>query len=546
MDASYPRELEDVMHDILEKCGGLPLAIVSIASVLSGYTSPGSREKWETLGKSIRCEMDNNPTIEEGLILEKQGFTLMEVAESYLDELVRRNMIEPVRASDIGKAESYRVSGMILELMVSKAQEANFVSLLGRQYTGMLYDRVRRLSIHSSVENLADSPIKKQTAKRDSNVRVNVRHVRSLSVFVAHGDKLLDRLHNFILLRVLDLANCEVLTNGHLDCVCRMYLLKFLSVKGTNISKMPPEVGKLEDLQMFDVRDTCLPGLPETVTKLHKVENLKFSNRHGWHTMWRLPRGLKKMKELREVAGAVLGNDIQVARELGELEQLQQLDIYINSSPEPSKEVLREFANSLSKAYSLRHLNLGATGYGQVGVLNFLHDLTAPPPLLRYIRISGCIDGGLPGWIMSLTYLVEFHMAWGGIVGDQLYDVLSWLPHLETIGVERKCYNDNELVARAYHEFPSLVNLNVTSDAPLPKVFKFEERSMPKLETLLVNFADKEEKSIVGIEHLHSLKEVKLTGKKDNRALNHALEELNVENQRRSSSSQFRVVVRYE
>jgi disease resistance protein RPM1 len=40
-DASYPKEFEYVMGDILKKCGGLPLAIISITSVLVGYKSPG-------------------------------------------------------------------------------------------------------------------------------------------------------------------------------------------------------------------------------------------------------------------------------------------------------------------------------------------------------------------------------------------------------------------------------------------------------------------------------------------------------------------------
>lgn len=138
MSAACPEELRDVMDDILKKCGGLPLAIVSIASVLAGYKSSGSKEKWETICKSIGSQMESNPTLEgmkqivrlgydhlphelkgcmmylsifpedysidkyrllcrwiaEGLVREKRGLTSMEVAESYLEELVSRNMIE--------------------------------------------------------------------------------------------------------------------------------------------------------------------------------------------------------------------------------------------------------------------------------------------------------------------------------------------------------------------------------------------------------------------------------------------------------------------
>ncbi|XP_066395821.1 disease resistance protein Pik-2-like [Miscanthus floridulus] len=138
MDAVYPKQFEDVMGDILKKCGGLPLAIVSIASVLVGYKSLGSKDKWDRVCKSIGSHMENHPTLEgmkhivilsynhlphelkgcmmyfsifledyvirkerllnrwmaEGLIHLKRGLTMWEVAESYLDELLSRNMIE--------------------------------------------------------------------------------------------------------------------------------------------------------------------------------------------------------------------------------------------------------------------------------------------------------------------------------------------------------------------------------------------------------------------------------------------------------------------
>lgn len=70
---------------------------------------------------------------------------------------------------------------------------------------------------------------------------------------------------------------------------------------------------------------------------------------------------------------------------------------------------------------------------------------------------------------------------------------------------------------------------------------------MAKLETLLFNFVDFE-KRIVGIEHLTGLKEVHLWGKKDNPALERALEQMRVENQRRGKESikQFQITVKYE
>jgi disease resistance protein RPM1 len=213
MDASYPKEFEDVMGDILKKCGGLPLAVVSIASVLARYKSSGSKDMWDTVCKSIGSHMESHPSLEgmkhivtlsynhlphelkgcmmylsifpedyvirkdrlltrwiaEGLVHRKRGLTTWEVAESYLDELLSRNMI-----GDAGYLEgyawneqTYHVHDMLLEVMVSKSLEANFVSLQGREYNEMLYDnKIRRLSIHGDVDDVDSASSKRKVVGR--------------------------------------------------------------------------------------------------------------------------------------------------------------------------------------------------------------------------------------------------------------------------------------------------------------------------------------------------------------------------------------------
>ncbi|XP_066395807.1 disease resistance protein Pik-2-like [Miscanthus floridulus] len=481
------------MDNILKKCCGLPLAIVSIANVLAGYKSSGSKEKWETICRSIGSQMESNPTLEgmrhivtlsynhlpyelkscmmylsifpedyeinkdrllgrwiaEGSVPEKRGLTLMEVAESY--ELVSRNMVEPRFGFD-GKVESCRVHDMLLEVMVCKSLECNSVNLLGGQYAGMSYDRIRRLSIHGDDRKALGTKQPKKKKVGHGIEGMDVEHIRSLSLFQLIGHKLLDHLHRLTLLRVLDLEDCEGLTNEHMRYICRLYLLKFLSLKGTGISEVPPQIAKLEHLQTLDTRGTFLPDLPEAVTNLEKLERIEFRHRTEWYIMWSLPRGLEKMKALCEVNVAVLKNEVQIARELGELQQLQSLSMYIDCRDDNS-EIMR-----------------------------------------------------------------------ARLVGDQLFSVLYKLPNLKSIWMERRCYNSDEIVARSTYTFPVLSSLRVTCDeTSLSKIFLFEEGSMTKLETLKVNFTEVE-RSIAGFEHLPNLKEVELTGNMNNSSLNRALD----------------------
>lgn len=605
-DATCPKELEVEMDKILKKCGGLPLAIVSISSLLASYKSPDHKDMWDRVCKSISYHMENNPTLEgmkqiltlsydhlpyhlkgcmmylsifpedflinkdrllyrwiaEGLVEEKRGMTLMEVAEAYYDELVSRSMITPageIISHVYGAVETCRVHDMMLEIMVSKSLEANFVSLIGGQYQGMSYDTIRRLSVHNGGQRPKEFPFKKddssskkpnkdssskKTSVKNGLEEINVQHVRSLSMFQLEGNKLLDRLDEFTLLRVLDLEDCKGVKNKHMSDICRMYLLRYLSLRGTDISVLPPKVRELEHLQTLDVRATNIVALPESVIKLEKLERLFFSQKDVWETMWKPPQGLWKMKALREVGWVVLEDDaVQVAQEIGELEHLQRLSIYVNcdGSKSTGAKVLKELAQSLSKTYSLRSLDMGNIGWGNE--LNFLLELPSPPRLLRLLRIAGAIDL-LPKWVESLTYLVEFHMSWACFVDDQLYGVLCKLPNLKSIWMQRHCYDGRELVARTAHNFPALKNLTGTCDQEMPKVHRFEEGSMTKLEKLELNFSGWTEKSIVGIKHLMSLKEVQLTGKRENPALDRALKQLKAESERHPN--QFTVGVKYD
>jgi disease resistance protein RPM1 len=365
-------------------------------------------------------------------------------------------------------------------------------------------------------------------------------------MFQLHGNKhLLDQLGNFTLLRVLDLEGCEGIENKHVRYACQLHLLKFLSFKDTTIREVPCQISNLENLQTLDLRGTELAKrLPTTVTELEKLERLHTS------TLWYLPEGLSSMKALREVALAVLDN-VKVAWELGKLEQLQELSIHVDTTKirhddaEGKEAFVQEVANSLSKLYSLRSLNI--TGE-DTGKLKCLHRLQEPPRLLRHLRIGGAMGcHQLPSWVGSLTYLVEIILTdVGNLRDDEPFGVLCKLPSLQSIRMENQCYSGEELVARTGHNFLALVNLAMSFWYDEPQAFRFEAGSMPKLEKLTFSFVpDGKTRVITGIEHLTRLKEVQLSGNETNGALNRAVEQFKAESGRREAgSSQFQVIVK--
>uniref|UniRef100_A0A0D9YZV7 AAA+ ATPase domain-containing protein n=1 Tax=Oryza glumipatula TaxID=40148 RepID=A0A0D9YZV7_9ORYZ len=596
---SCPKDLEASMRSILKKCGGLPLAIVSIASLLASYKPPEGKKMWETVQKSIGSQMETNPTLEgmtqiltlsynnlphhlkacmmyrsifpedytivkdrllkrwiaEGLVAEKRGLTQMELAESYFNELMSRGVID--RATILvtlrdGRGEGCRVHDMMLEIMVSKSLEANFVSLVGGQYEGLSYDTVRRLSIHGGVEALKDESSSKNMAARRGTGNgikgITVQHVRSLSIFDHEAHKLLARLGEFTLLRVLDLEDCKGLEKKHMNCICRMYLLRFLSLKGTDIKVMPRSIGDLEHLQTLDVRQTDLKNLPGSIQKLEKLEHLLFYGKGETWSGWMPTQGIKKMKALRQVNKAAVIDDHKVAEEIGELDQLQELALYVDTRKKMDHKVVEKLACSLSKLYSLRWLDIGNLGCDKwpfIPVMEFLHGVESPPRLLWYLKICGHIYR-LPDWVESLTDLVEFDLGWTYLNGVELLDTLGKLPNLKRLYLGPYFIQHNEdMVVRSSQSFPELKELTLGYSPEVPEVYIFEEGSMSKLETLMVYFGD-QPKKIVGIEHLANLKEVQYHGKREIGGMKHALKELEELNKKRNVSEQIAVRVRYE
>ncbi|BAF26023.2 Os10g0132700, partial [Oryza sativa Japonica Group] len=193
-----PDILQEVSTDILKKCGGLPLAIISISGLLANR--PVIKEEWEKVKESIGFALDKNQNLEgmkiilslsfnnlpnylktcllylsifpedciiernmvvwrwiaEGFISEDCGQKLEDVAESYFYELINKSLVQPVDIGFDGKARACRVHDIMLQFISSKATEENFVTLLGGQTRKTnSHHYVRRLSIQDTNNHLS-------------------------------------------------------------------------------------------------------------------------------------------------------------------------------------------------------------------------------------------------------------------------------------------------------------------------------------------------------------------------------------------------------
>src|SRR5438552_3372224 len=90
----------------------------------------------------------------EGLMSAVHDLSLEEIAQSYFDGFVGRNMVIPGQLASSGKVRSFKVHDIMLDVVTSKSVQGNFILFLGtRQHTTIGHDMTRRLSIQPGNRN---------------------------------------------------------------------------------------------------------------------------------------------------------------------------------------------------------------------------------------------------------------------------------------------------------------------------------------------------------------------------------------------------------
>ncbi|CAD6256356.1 unnamed protein product [Miscanthus lutarioriparius] len=176
--------------------------------------------------------------IAEGFIAEKHGKNVEEVAADCFNELISRNLVCAVNNSSNGKVKSCQIHDMVLEYIVAKSSDENFITIVGGHWqTPFPTYKVRRLSVHKS-----------DRKEKETVERMKLSHVRSLTALGSFRT-----LHStwlrFQILQVLDLEGCKDLSFHHLKKICQMHQLKYLSLRRSDIEMIPKKIGKLEYLE---------------------------------------------------------------------------------------------------------------------------------------------------------------------------------------------------------------------------------------------------------------------------------------------------------
>uniref|UniRef100_A0A8R7UXC0 Disease resistance protein RPM1 n=1 Tax=Triticum urartu TaxID=4572 RepID=A0A8R7UXC0_TRIUA len=233
-DMKNDKEMMTMVKRIVKKCGGLPLAILTIGGMLSAKKIT----EWESIYNQIPSELEVNPSLEamrmivtlsynhlpshlkscflypsifpedfeikrrrlierwiaEGFVRATAGVSIQDVGKGYFSELVNRSMIQPSRVNIEGIIKRCRVHDIVRDIMISISRDENFVYLAQDNVTSVTEEAFHHVAYHGS---------------ECQNVGMDWSHVRSLTIFSERPLEFSICTPESRMLRTVDLGNAQ-------------------------------------------------------------------------------------------------------------------------------------------------------------------------------------------------------------------------------------------------------------------------------------------------------------------------------------------------
>ncbi|MQM02196.1 hypothetical protein Taro_034961 [Colocasia esculenta] len=450
-----PAALQEMGKQISKKCGGLPLALVVLGGMLS--RKPKSAAVWGKLADTIGWQNseegqlcleilalsynDLSPQLKwcflylgsfpedylinvekltrlwiaEGFVVRREGETLEESAEDYLEELIQRCLVQVAERSSYGGVSKCRIHDLLHDLSIGEAKEVDFIechrnaNLASTTWSSS----VRRLSLHTGME----------TYLSEGHPTPKLRTLLGFNFGITSTDLPVERLK---LLRVVDLeqAPLKILPEAIGDAVH----LRYLGLRGTQIKFLPASIGKLCHLQILDAASTGVIKVPNSLWRITSLRHIFLPPRVQPQI------ALGSLRDLHVLEAPEAGRWIDDG--LAGLTNLQKLGI--EKISESHNEAL---SSSLERLSRLRRLELAGTliprnaltlsNHHQLYVL-LLFGLLGKPP-------QPYSSSQLPS---SLTQISLF----GTRLDQDPLALLEWLPELRILILQKDSYVGKEMV----------------------------------------------------------------------------------------------------
>ncbi|KAK4605443.1 hypothetical protein RGQ29_013484 [Quercus rubra] len=496
-------ELESIGKEIVKKCGGVPLAIKTLGSLMSLKSTesewlfvkesqiwelpedensilPALRLSYYHLPPHLRqcfafcCifpkdhELERDKLIQlwmaNGFIPFKESLAPHDVGIIIFNELVRRSFFQDV-------VEDSPVRRPLFQVVV----EYSPINITCK--------------MHNLMHDLAQSIMKLECVVVESGKGVKVpKMIRHLSY--TQGTS-----WDVEVCKVRSLRSCIALSNYYGDYKSRQSI--FLKQKYLRVcdlteqpsKKAPRSITSLKHLRYLDMSDSNFKVLPESITCLLNLQTLKLDYCYSLH---KLPNGMRHMKNLIYLGLRNCDSLTCMPEGMGQLTRLQSLSIFIvgkkngyqiselkglhlrNELSIKELDNVRNFveaknANLIGKQ-SLHSLSLVWQNKSQCPVPEQVEDVLdglQPHSNLKVLCIHNYLGSKFPTWMQDLL-LQEISLSACGRC--EHLPPLGKLPFLKVLGIsgmDSVKYLGNELHGESASSFPSLERLHLERMANL-------------------------------------------------------------------------------
>ncbi|VYS49443.1 unnamed protein product [Arabidopsis thaliana] len=502
-------EKEELGKLMIKHCGGLPLAIKVLGGMLAEkYTSHDWRRLSENIGSHIvggrtNFNDDNNNTCNyvlslsfeelpsylkhcflylahfpedyeikvenlsyywaaEGIFQPRHydGETIRDVGDSYMDELVRRNMVISERDVETSRFETCHLHDMMREVCLLKAKEDNFL-----QITSNPPSTANLQSTVTSRRLVYQYPTTLHVEKDINNPKLRSLVVVTLGSWNMAGSSF-TRLE---LLRVLDLVQAKLKGGKLASCIGKLIHLRYLSLKHAKVTHIPYSLGNLKLLIYLNLAmlySTRFYFVPNVLMGMQQLRYLALPYEMTRKTKLELSN-LVKLETLENFS--TKNSSLEDLRGMVRLRTLT-----IKLIEETSLETLAASIGGLKYLESLTITDLGSEMRTKEAgiVFDFVH-LKRLRLKLYMPRLSK--EQHFPSHLTTL-YLKSCRLE------EDPMPILEKLHQLKELELEHKSFSGKKMVCSS-GGFPQLQKLSISGLEEWDD-WKVEESSMPLLHTL--------------------------------------------------------------
>lgn len=516
-DHKCPEELKEIAGEIVKRCQGLPLAIVTVGSLLS---SRPQINIWNQTYNQLRSELSTNDHVRailnlsyhdlsgdlrncflycslfpedypmsrealvrlwvaEGFVLSKEKNTPEEVAEGNLMELIHRNMLEVVDYDELGRVSTCKMHDIMRDLALCVAKEEKFGSANDYGELIQVDQKVRRLSLCGW------------------NVKAAAKFkFPCLRTLVAQGiisfspDMVSSIMSQSNYLTVLELQDSEITEVPAF--IGNLFNLRYIGLRRTKVKSLPESIEKLLNLHTLDIKQTQIEKLPRGIVKVKKLRHLladRFADEKQTEFRYFIgveaPKGLLNLEELQTLETVQASKDLP--EQLKKLMQLRSLwidnvsgadcdNLFATLSAMPLLSSLLISARDVNETLCLQALAPEFPKLHRLIVRGRWAAETLEYPIfcnhgkhLKYLALSWCQLGEDPLGVLAphvpnLTYLSMNRVS----SASTLVLSAGCFPHLKTL-VLKKMPNVEQLEI-GHGALPCIQGLYIMSLAQLDKV----------------------------------------------------------------------------